>query len=396
MHKLGAAAIVLALCVAAGGVPAVAADDPPLENTETIDQATLRSGRSFEKVRAWIPPSTYAGAYLDKDSGALRVMVTEAPQLPALDPQTDAPVELVLVRYPLEYLEQRMAEVFAARDQLNDADSRIVVVDVNEAKNALEVAVDGPISAALRNRIAQLAPDTPLELVPGPRTGKRINFVSRVDDAPLWSSGTFIHTPEGHCTSGPGVKIGSTKYMVTAAHCATATGQQVQQGHADVGTLQPVGTVANRSGFPNLDAMLVTANTGKTMFRSWYSRYTVSSSPWESLTFQTVCTGGAYTGETCNLTVGATNYCSAYQNSCGLTLAGRDGAIAAGRGDSGGPVYILAPGLRYSGIVTGPPGDSFVFLCASYPPGSPLRECSSYIVFTRIQNTLGYFGASLL
>ncbi|MFD7161587.1 hypothetical protein ACFV9C_43870 [Kribbella sp. NPDC059898] len=401
MRKLGAATvIVVAICAAAGGIPAVAADNPPSQSTDTSDQATLRSGRSFEKIRPLIPRDAYAGAYLDTSSGTLRVMVTKVPQLPALDPQVDAPVELVTVRYTLEYLDQRMAQVFAAASKLGDADSQIVTVDVNEAKNTLEVAVDGPITSSLRERIAQVAPDTPLELVPGPPLvpGVAHYTPSRVADFAPWSSGTFIYNPSigGICTSGPGVKIGSTEYMLTAGHCASATGQQIQQGDPDVipPPLPVVGNVANRSGYPNLDAMLITANVSNTMYRTWYNFYSVDSTPWESLTGQTVCTGGAFSGERCNLSVGATNYCSKVQNSCGLTLAYRSGYIAAGEGDSGGPVYILAPGLRYSGIVTGPRYTTDNFDCPSYPSG--IRSCSSYIVFTRIQNTLGYFGASLV
>lgn len=383
----------------------MAADKPPpIPSTDTSDQATLRSGRSFEKIRGSIPSGTYGGAYLDRNSGALRVMVTRMPQLPKLDPQTDAPVELVPVRYSLEYLERRMAEVFAAADQLSDADSRIVTIDANETKNSLEVGVDGPITSTLRDRIARYAPDTPLELVPGPPSdsgsGESPDLaLSRVDDDVEWSSGTHIwNSFTGQpCSSGPGVKIGSARYMVTAAHCASGTGQMIQQGHVNVlGTLQTVGTVANRPA-SNLDAMLVNATTGPTMFRSWYSFVAVSSLPWESLTGQTVCTGGAYSGERCNIKVYGTNFCDKDQNKCGLTLAIReDGGIAAGKGDSGGPVYILAPGTRYSGIVTATQDEAYYFYCTDYPSGRLERLCTWKIYFTRIQNTLGYFGASLL
>jgi hypothetical protein len=226
--------------------------------------------------------------------------------------------------------------------------------------------------------------------------------VSRVDDDVQWASGSFIYNSflGGHCSSGPGVKIGTTRYMVTAAHCASATGQLIQQGNSNVaGTLQTVGTVANRSGYPNLDAMLVNATTGPTMFRSWYGVVAVSSLPWESMTNQTVCTGGAFSGERCNIKVYGTNFCDKRPgwNNCGLTLAIReDGGNAAGQGDSGGPVYILAPGTRYSGIVTATQDPAYFFPCPSYPAGQPARQCSSRIYFTRIQNTLGYFGASLL
>lgn len=383
----------------------MAADKPPpVQSTDTSDQATLRSGRSFEKVRGSIPSDTYGGAYLDRNSGALRVMVTRMPQLPKLDPQTDAPVELVPVRYSLEYLERRMTEVFAAADQLSDADSRIVTIDANETKNSLEVGVDGPITSTLRDRIARFAPDTPLELVPGPPSdsgsGESPDLaLSRVDDNVEWSSGTHIWNlvTGAPCSSGPGVKIGSARYMVTAAHCASGTGQQFAQGHKDVpGTSQTLGTVANRPA-SNLDAMLINATTGPTMFRSWYNFVAVSSLPWASLTGQTVCTGGAYSGERCNLSVGRTNVCN--DTHCGLTEAYRtDGGIAAGKGDSGGPVYILAPGTRYSGIVTATVRLSDFFDCPDYPPANPapLRKCSDFIYFTRIQNTLGYFGASLL
>ncbi|WP_145809070.1 hypothetical protein [Kribbella amoyensis] len=403
MRKFGAAALLLALCssvgvIATSGTPATAAGDATSASRARTDELTLRTGQTLAKVKASIPSGSYAGAYVDPSSGTLRVLVTQQAKAPALDTRADAPLELVKARYSLAYLEQRMGEVFAAREKLNGKNSRIVSVDVDEAANSLQVAVDGPIDAALRGRITRLAPDTPLELVQGNSFAPQRYAGSRVDDFAPWSAGVFIYnkTTGGGCSSGPGVHVGSTKYMVTAAHCATATGQQFYQGHQDVPSVTPelVGTVANRSGYPNLDAMLVNGNTANTVYRSWYNFYTASSAPWESLTGQTVCTGGAYSGERCGLVIGQTNVCSDSLRSCGLTIAtGPVNTVAAGEGDSGGPVYITAPGLRYSGIVTGPVNPANSITCLNYPSG--LRSCSNAIVFTRIQNILAYFGASL-
>ncbi|GAA0608362.1 hypothetical protein HPO96_31110 [Kribbella sandramycini] len=397
MRKFGVFVAISAALVAAGGVPVATAKVPaPTPELAKTDLTTLRSGDSLEKIRAALPAANYAGAYVT-DNGVLRVLVTKAMPLPKLSADTDAPVEVVKVTHSLAALDARMAQVFAARDKLSDAKSQIVQVDVNEPGNALEIAVHGPSTPELRERVAALAPGTPLEFVPGPApTEDDLHYSSRVEDFAPWSSGTFIHNnwTGGVCTSGPGLRIGSNEYMLTAGHCGRTTGELIQQGHPGVlSNLPSIGRVSNRSGYPNLDAMVIPTNMSPTMYRTWYNFHTVQATPWESLTGQTVCTGGAFTGESCNLKIGRTNFCSDAHDSCGLTQASRAGAIAAGQGDSGGPVYIVAPGLRYSGIVTGPTTAEGQFVCSSYPTDT--RWCSSSIVFTRIQNVLTYYGASL-
>ncbi len=100
-----------------------------------------------------------------------------------------------------------MTEVFGAADQPSDADSRIVTIDANETKNTLEVGVDGPITSTLRDRIARIAPDTPLELAPGlpsdSGSGESPDLVSRVDDDVQWASGSFIYS-EANVNAFPG------------------------------------------------------------------------------------------------------------------------------------------------------------------------------------------------
>jgi hypothetical protein len=385
-------AIVLAACVAASslGGTAQASSDTPKVNSEVSDPATVRSGSSLTKIRKIISASAYAGAYLERETGHLKVMVTRSISTPTLDPTSDAPVDIVIVQHSLQDLERQMYEVFQARSALARKGVSILRVDANEITNTLDVAIEGPVTAQARDSIAGIVPGAPLVLSSEVRLPE--SNLSRIDDFAPWSAGAFINVAGvGTCTSGPGVRVGSTEYMLTAGHCGTATGQLVRQGHPDVPQvpMENVGTIANRSGYPNLDAMLVTANVSPTLYRSWYNLSLVSSTPWESLVNQTVCTGGAFTGESCNLHIVRVNFCGT--TSCGLTSAGRNGSIAAGEGDSGGPVYILAPALQYSGIIKGSASDSIV--CGNYPSG--YRNCYEYITFTRIQNTLSYFGASL-
>jgi hypothetical protein len=374
-----------------GSVPA--APEPAKVAAQDVDQATVRSGSSLEKVRKLIPAEDYGGAFLDT-TGRLKVMVTRLTSRPALDPNLDAPVDFVVVQHSLQDLDKRMAEVFQARVALAASGVRVLRVDANEITNTLDVAIKGPVSARARAAIAQVVPGAPLVVsseVEGPLA---LFSASRVDDFAPWSAGTVIYGNGGACTSGPGVRVGSTEYMVTAAHCGGYVGEVFYQGHRQVPSVTPerIGTIAKRPA-SNLDAMLITANVNRTLYRSWYNLYIPSTTPWDSQPGQTVCTGGAVTGETCSLTVGTTNYCDSIRNRCGLTIAYRVGAIAAGEGDSGGPVYILQPGLRYSGTISGGPTDK-LFDCPGYPAGN-IRQCSSYVVFTRIQNTLSYFGASI-
>lgn len=273
--------------------------------------ATVRSGSSLTKIRKLIPDSTYAGAYLDRETGHLKVMVTKPTIAPTLDSTSDAPVDMVIVQHSLQDLERQMYEVFQARASLARKGVHILRVDGNEVANTLDVAIEGPVTAQAHDSIAGVVPGAPLVVSSEVRIPEAL-LRSRIDDWAPWSSGTFIAVTGGSwCTSGPGVRVGFTEYMLTAAHCGTATGQLVRQGHLGVPQvpMENVGTIANRSGYPNLDAMLVTANVYPAVFRDWYNSYYVSSTPWESLVNQTVCTGGAYTGESCNLHVVKVNFC---------------------------------------------------------------------------------------
>lgn len=170
------AAVVLA---AAGSVAVVAADGVGAAHLESavaivdggpvdaagVDELTIRSGRSIAKVTSTVPAGVFGGAYLDRATGRVKVMVTRPVPLPALDLDRDAAVDLVVVETSLVALEAGKDAVFAARDQLAAAGVHLAMVDADEVSNALLVSVTPSTDLTLaRDRVDDLAPGVRVSL----------------------------------------------------------------------------------------------------------------------------------------------------------------------------------------------------------------------------------------
>lgn len=231
-------------------------------------------------------------------------------------------------------------------------------------------------------------------------TGDSSELFSRTDDSPPWSAGIYLYpsatTPYPQCTSGMPIVINRSRYLVTAGHCHDPAlqgtfPQDVYNGGAKIGT-------ANWADFTQngVDAAIISGTAGFLLYRGPNTLVGVESVPWNSLVGQTVCAGGAFTGERCTLPVIAANYCSSYypnRITCGVSTAGASGAEAAGHGDSGGPMYIVSPRSRISGIIVAAASPQFT--CTTQGPVVTTRRCADYVRFQSASSILSHWNTTM-
>lgn len=228
------------------------------------------------------------------------------------------------------------------------------------------------------------------------------DLFSRVNDTSPYSAGIFLYPAASnqypYCTSGMPIYKNSVRYLVSAAHCydpafGAPFPDNVYNGGSFIG-------VANWADFTNngTDSAIVSAPGSFTLYRTSSSYTSIGTTPWNSLVGQTVCAGGAFTGEKCSLPVIKVNYCSTYYGyriTCGVSTAGAGGAEAGGHGDSGGPMYILAPSQKVSGIIVAAASPQFT--CTTQGPVLPgsVRTCSDYVRFQTAASILSHWGTTM-
>lgn len=231
-------------------------------------------------------------------------------------------------------------------------------------------------------------------------TGGADDLLSRESDWAPYSAGIYLYgsaaTQYPMCTSGMPIVIAGSRYLVTAAHCYDpALGgtfpQDVYNGGAKIGR-------ANWADFSQngVDAAIITAPTGFYLYRAQNTIVSPGPVPWNSAVGQTVCAGGAFTGERCSLPVDKVNYCSSYypnRITCGVSTAGAPGSEAAGHGDSGGPMYILSPSIRISGTIVAAASPQFA--CTIQGPTGGTRYCSDYIRFQTASSILNHWNTTM-
>jgi hypothetical protein len=234
-------------------------------------------------------------------------------------------------------------------------------------------------------------------------TGGADDLLSRTDDWAPYAAGIFLYPPPAvssypQCTSGMPIVINGSRYLVTAGHCHDpALGgtfpQDVYNGGVKIGR-------ANWADFSQngVDAAIITAPAGFYLYTGPSTMVSVGSVPWNSAVGQTVCAGGAFSGEKCALPVIKVDYCSSYypnRITCGVSTAGAPGAEAAGHGDSGGPMYVRSPYLRISGTIVA--AASPPFPCTTQGPVQPgtTRTCMDYIRFQTASSILNHWNTTM-
>jgi hypothetical protein len=236
----------------------------------------------------------------------------------------------------------------------------------------------------------------------------------RFNDFPGWWGGDrIVRQVAGGtvgCTSGfPAVRTSDNQpVMLTAAHCGDV-GTVFKNGPRDDGTLKTVGTTVFSDADTDVAAIAVSSTNNKINVGSVLApKQLPITGGWASpVVGQLLCQSGSFTGEVCGLKVVDTDV----QN-CdwwwlfGICLDWRgpltdvintagSSFIAAGHGDSGGPVYrrnAANTGVTAEGLVSSVLTD---FAASKFPafapdniscpaPGAPMRTCASGFAFAQM------------
>jgi hypothetical protein len=225
----------------------------------------------------------------------------------------------------------------------------------------------------------------------------------RKDDSAPWYAGGRIFVKKGEdsyegCTAGWGVKSGDKRYMLTMAHCGRTVGQKVFNGNK----ARELGPVDDRE--TTIDSATITVTSaGTKVFTGRPNSGT--SIPVEKKTKvvkgEIVFNSSASTGENQDIEVFDPNYRFTDGNGWKIAAAVRakqkDGKVAGGPGDSGGPVYVPNKDKTKAwaaGVVKGRDKDGKAVDCRN--DDDIARGCEDSMLFIPIDPILTHWKVDLL
>jgi len=252
----------------------------------------------------------------------------------------------------------------------------------------------------------------------------------RYNDVSAWNGGDFIYHLSStagfsDCTSGIPVHNTSsgTQYMLTASHCfwpfanngvgTTVLNGYVENTGSNKGSVYPnssrtlIGDVTKDSnvsaGTTSLDVALIQASTSTVDFDAAWNATgrAVQIGTSTNTVGDQVCTSGAFDGQVCGLVIKATDVTecpiASWGKFCVNHLAkaksNTSGVVAAGTGDSGGPVYSYSgSNLLANGMIDQIDTNSQVS-CTSKPPGMS-RECSTIVYYVEMPHINSNWGVA--
>lgn len=403
--------LVLVLLVGAALVAPLASADDGLRGSSSTSSATsdkaasnplpdptppaqIHANQVSEDIQNLVAKSPgYGGLWVDK-TGLTHVAVTpsEATRVNAILNdrfKNDFVLEQRAVTY--RQLEARRDRVNQLMPALRSAGLDLLEWGPDEVHGTLWVSLKH-YSPDKATRVRQMLGDD--VIVEQAMAGGADDMYSRTSDWSPYSAGIYLSTDMSMCSSGMPILVGGNRYLVTAGHChdpnlGTPFPADVYNGGAKIGR-------ANWADFSGggIDAAIVTAAGSLTLYRTETAYVATGGAPWNSAVGQTICSGGAFTGERCALPVIKVNYCASYypnRTTCGVSTAGAPGAEAAGHGDSGGPMYIVSPSVRISGIIVAPASPQYT--CSTHPEGG--RTCSDYVRFQMASSILSHWQTTM-
>src|SRR5215469_9757344 len=236
-------------------------------------------------------------------------------------------------------------------------------------------------------------------------------LTQRYSDVSAWNGGDFIYhqnsTQASNCTSGIPVHnvTTGTQYMLTASHCFwvyanNGVGTTVHNGYVeDDFSIYPnssktlIGNVTTDSDISanttSLDVALIQVASSTVDFdAAWNSTgRAVQIGTSNNDTGDQVCTSGAFDGQVCGLVIQQVDAKKCVDDGCGTFCvdhlaeaeSNTSGVVAAGTGDSGGPVYSYSgSNLLANGMID--IGNAQVS-CTSKPPGTSTQHTCYHIVY---------------
>jgi hypothetical protein len=251
------------------------------------------------------------------------------------------------------------AELDQAVNQVLHATSAVRAMDVRAAPDGsgIIVGVAGALPSVSGQRL--FGTSVPVQLQSLTFT---LHQQTRTADKPLFWGGAVINGPQGQCSSGFGAHDSNgITYMVSAAHCSSGNSTyRFTNGNATA-TLGPM-----TGRVPSHDDGLIVTTSGNAYYDSPgvlagdTSNYKTVAGQGALNLGNSVCESGAFGGVHCGLIVEETGINNVLTSSGtrvnGLTLTSlaSDGTLTVD-GDSGGPVFSLAPNNRVTakGIILG-------------------------------------------
>lgn len=304
-----------------------------------------------------------------------------------------------------------------SEEQLNAMNTRIATDVANGTLRnlGLTVAYNMPNITSGKVTLAIVDPSVSASSLLTSRYGSNVALVAvpasqavlksddRQNDTNPFNGGDFISDEvTGDCTSGFPVHGGGFYYLLTAAHCY-AVGTPIYNEAASYGggygNGAYMGQITQRDqSFGGLDVEIDGTGSSTLLYTGTYGntqRATISGVA-SNIVGEQICTDGAFDGTDCGPVIQSINGCGVIDQAvggnryvCGLVTATSSGStIAAGAGDSGGPVYLFSGSdLLGLGTITGGAGP--VVSCIYFIPRG---NCTTGVIYTDLSAELGEFG----
>ncbi|MDQ1746946.1 MAG: hypothetical protein QOD07_1209 [Frankiaceae bacterium] len=426
--------VMLALPVVVGATGSLAAasadgEQPPaLAQAVTEEKAPPNQDRLLSDVdRAeTLAGSSLGGVSIDLPTNVVNVYLVPGPDDTSLRATIDDVDPGVFQFYPAKQNRSTMlslqAKITAARSSLETSQVHLTSITPN-LDGTLQVGFSGDPSP-LRSALDSISDGMATASID---SGDGTPLSSRAIDVAPWNAGDFIHIGTGpttaYCTSGVPTHTASSghRYFITAAHCwdePTTNANNVYNGYIDangnshsgaagvmgvlslkdVSITNPGATLTN----PTTDSAIVDAQTNGSsnlVFNgAWNgtSKTTILGTR-EDVVGAQVCNGGAYSGETCGLTIQYAGKTRCLTNGGCLFPTGEvwdtsANTSAAGEGDSGGPVYSYSGSSVYMQGMVSFGGDTTAVPCPSSNLNPPGRVCYHVLYYTEIGAILTRYG----
>ncbi len=344
---------------------------PPL----TVTQAGLHLWRTGIEGVVDGSPSTFTGLSLDPATGTYQVSVAPGTDLNAaaasvssatagattslLATGTSAP------RVTFVVASQSHEQQLAVMSRITDAVSAHLAIAegiVSWSPDPVTGGINIGVLSSASSRADEIAAYFGPHVTTSP-SGTAV-LTSRVADSAPWYGGDRIYNSSGTgCSSGLGVKSGSTYYELTAGHCGPiGSTWKVGTSYSSGTTL---GTLSKRDDTNNGPDVAAITASGSAAGRIWSGCLTCSSSmaikgQINAVVGEALCWDGSVSLFVCGTNVTAVDECIYFADvsltHCGLTEArNSNGIYISVPGDSGGPVvYNLGSGNAYAaGTIVG-------------------------------------------
>ena len=401
------------------GVPGPASSDPavPPNPGSAVDEAMKNVGGQIIGLWQANGYPGFAGVIANEPAAVLDLYWQPGQPLPpaiaAIVANPGYPITVVQVPAPfgraaLSADAQNLAADTALDNQMCGFLNTVEVLEDGTGLSAVVEPYNSSFNLPQAQALLSAAAGVPVTVSVGPEP----DYVARLNDVAPWFGGGGLTAGGGFCSAAFGVVNANTgqQYMLTANHCF-ALNANVNNGNGTA-LLGPV--ALNR---PQFDSELISvgAAAGTNTFfggvngvgAAEYNQAVRASAA--NVRGTSACTSGASTGENCSLNIAFTNVVIIHRAIVGgrvvivgvqtnmvianSTVVRRNGqlAVAAGQGDSGGPVVTdNYSNRRALGTISA--GTNIVGCGLFAAPG---KLCFSTVIYADLNTLLNSYGVAM-